>query len=448
MATLTLNSSNADLVTGFTWAKAQALAYVYRGDPVGDWYEAALPGREAFCMRDVAHQSTGAQLLGLADCTYNMLRRFAENISASKDWCTYWEINRYNQPCPADYQSDNHFWYNLPANFDLLHCCYRQYLWTGDSRYVDEPLFRNFYDKSVHEYVARWDRDGDGIPDHQPADGIRGIGTYNEVVPHPQVGGDLVAAQYGAYLAYANLQTLLGEVAVAETFRRKAHALQQHYHAQWWAAEAGRFASFRLQDGTYCPEYHGIPNFFPLYLDLVTAGEQWERALADVIRNAGPNVEERAYLPELFYRAGHHEAAFAQLMAQFAPTYGRRDYPEVAFCAIGNVGGGLVGLSPDARTRTLTTYPRLTAAVEWVELAHIPLFNNLITVHHHGLQQSTLRNEQGAPLTWRASFPGTHTSVTVDGVHQPATQGVSTTGQPESWVSIQVEPGQQHTVAI
>ena len=77
MSRLMLTSSNAALVAGFDWAKAQALAYVYRGDPVGDWYEAALPGREAFCMRDVAHQSTGAQLLGLADCNYNMLYRFA-----------------------------------------------------------------------------------------------------------------------------------------------------------------------------------------------------------------------------------------------------------------------------------------------------------------------------------------------------------------------------------
>jgi len=31
---------------------------------VGYWYEAALPGREAFCMRDVSHQSIGAETLG------------------------------------------------------------------------------------------------------------------------------------------------------------------------------------------------------------------------------------------------------------------------------------------------------------------------------------------------------------------------------------------------
>src|SRR5215216_4449352 len=105
-AGVTLTSSDTNLVAGFNWAQSQALAYVFKGDPVGDWYEAALPAREAFCMRDTAHQSTGAQVLGLAHYTRNMLRRFAEHISASRDWCTYWEIDRRNLPCPADYRDD------------------------------------------------------------------------------------------------------------------------------------------------------------------------------------------------------------------------------------------------------------------------------------------------------------------------------------------------------
>lgn len=448
MAKLTLTSSNAALVAGFDWAKTQALAYVYRGDAVGDWYEAALPGREAFCMRDVAHQSTGAQLLGLADCNYNMLHRFAENISASKDWCTYWEINRYNQPCPADYQSDAHFWYNLPANFDLLHSCYRQYLWTGDRRYLDDPIFGFFYDKSVDDYVARWDRDGDGIPDHRPSDGIRGIGTYNEVVPHPRVGGDLIAAQYAAYLTYANIQELQGNQPVAERFRTKAQALQQLYYNTWWDEAAGRFASFRLQDGTLHAGYHGVPNFFPLYFDLIPPSRQRDHALADVLQNAGPNVEERAYLPELFYHYGQHEAAFAQLMAQLAPAYERRDYPEVSFCAIGSIGAGLLGISPDAPTRTVTTAPRLPTAVDWVELAHIPVFDTLLTIHHQGLDQTTLYHEQGEPIRWRACFPGSPPTLTVNGVQQPAEQGFDKAGHPVSWVVVAVSQGTEQMVTL
>ena len=63
---LMLRSDDAQLVARFQWAKRQALAYAFDDDPVGPWYEAALPGREAFCMRDVSHQATGAHALGLA----------------------------------------------------------------------------------------------------------------------------------------------------------------------------------------------------------------------------------------------------------------------------------------------------------------------------------------------------------------------------------------------
>src|SRR5579859_4398391 len=83
---LLLKTSDAAIQQAFDWAKTQALAYVEpRGDPVGDWYEAALPGRHAFCMRDVSHQTMGAYALGLAPQNRNMLRHFAESISDSKD---------------------------------------------------------------------------------------------------------------------------------------------------------------------------------------------------------------------------------------------------------------------------------------------------------------------------------------------------------------------------
>ena len=63
---LELETPDAKLAAAFAWAKGQALDYVFpaaaHGDPVGDWYEAALPSRFAFCMRDVSHQATGAHV--------------------------------------------------------------------------------------------------------------------------------------------------------------------------------------------------------------------------------------------------------------------------------------------------------------------------------------------------------------------------------------------------
>ena len=39
-------TSDAAWNAGFAWAKEQALAYSHEGDLVGEWYEAALSGRE------------------------------------------------------------------------------------------------------------------------------------------------------------------------------------------------------------------------------------------------------------------------------------------------------------------------------------------------------------------------------------------------------------------
>ena len=83
--TVEFESSDIKLAEGFRWAKAQALAYVRDSPVIGPWYEAALPGRNAFCMRDVSHMSTGAQFLGLGPNARNMLHQFAQHISASKN---------------------------------------------------------------------------------------------------------------------------------------------------------------------------------------------------------------------------------------------------------------------------------------------------------------------------------------------------------------------------
>ena len=149
---LNLTTSDQRLLECFQWAKAQALEYVRSGDPVGLWYEAALPGREVFCMCDVAHQA-----LGLAARTRNMLGEFAVNISESKDWCSYWEIDRRDRPAPVDYTNDKEFWYNFPANFDVLDACYRMYRWLLEFRDPKTPR-REYPEVSVAVIGAVVDR--------------------------------------------------------------------------------------------------------------------------------------------------------------------------------------------------------------------------------------------------------------------------------------------------
>jgi len=155
---VTFSSNIKELNTAFDWAKNKALSFANDGtDPVGYWYEAALPNREAFCMRDVSHQAIGAEILGLSKHNWNMLLKFTQNISKEKDYCSWWEINRYNKPAPVDYENDKDFWYNLPANFDVIYNAHRLYLWTGNKEYLNNSDFNNFYKLSLNEYVEHWD---------------------------------------------------------------------------------------------------------------------------------------------------------------------------------------------------------------------------------------------------------------------------------------------------
>jgi len=238
---LEMDSSSTKLVEVFHWARNQAMAYAFDdGDPVGPWYEAVEPGREGFCIRDTCHQALGAQALGLARFNLNMLRRFAGNISEAKDWCSYWEIDRYNRPAPVDYENDASFWYNLPSNFDLLDCCFRMYVWSGDLAYIDDPVFLNFYDRTVNDYVERWGLDLDHImtrPRLLNARGIfdakkkfpknRGIPGYNEGDHAYVIGFDVVATQRAAYLAYAHIQEARQNAELADEYLNKAAAVQR-----------------------------------------------------------------------------------------------------------------------------------------------------------------------------------------------------------------------------
>ena len=111
----------------------------------------------AFCVRDVSHQSIGAEILGLK-LQFKYGIKFSENISKSKNYATYWEINRYNKPAPVDYQNDKDFWYNLYANFDLIYAIKRLHNWSGNDQYINNQI-QNFISLSLNEYVKEWQID-------------------------------------------------------------------------------------------------------------------------------------------------------------------------------------------------------------------------------------------------------------------------------------------------
>jgi hypothetical protein len=451
-----LDSSDTHLVEGFRWAKNQALAYVFTGDPVGPWYEAALPGRQAFCMRDTSHQATGAQILGLAAFNENMLRKFAENISASRDWCSFWEINKDNVPASVDYVNDHDFWYNLPANFDVLCACYRQFLWTGNKAHLD-PVFMNFYTRTVIDYVKKWDVNGDGLLEHLPEYGHRGIASYEEQhIGQTKVGADLVAAQYAAYRDYAKIQLLEGNESLAKEFSGRALHLKSLYNKDWWSDSRGAFFAAIGNDGQFLAELSpgsGGNVLFSLYRRVIEEGYKTDAALTELSRRLPINdkatggVEEGSYLPEIFYSYGRAEIAYRALIGLMDPSLKRREYPEVSFAVVGACATGLMGIEPDSTLNEVGTFPQLSS-VDWVELKQVPVFDNRVSVRHAGTRKTIFTNESGAPLQWRASFPGELERLRVDGKTARVKSGKRLGGTVESWTIVEVGSGRNRTVEV
>ncbi len=447
-----LSSSDRELETRFEQARRQALRYVYEGDSVGSWYAGNwYEDRYAFYMRDVAHQSAGAAVLGLARQSRNMLRLFASSVAFSRRWCSFWGINKDGFPTPIDYQSDSNFYYCLPANFDVLRACYEQYLWTGDETYFD-AAFSSFYDRTVMDYVSTWDRDADGLVESRMEDrGVRGRASYNQSGTMPATGADMVAAQYRGYIAYARLQEHKGASGslshrVAEQYRAKAEQLRIRYNTAWWDAEGKQYYSMLLPDKTYSSGYTVEACLFPLLFGITEEGARTAGVLDRMIAQSSIDEPPLSYFPEVLFRYGRNDAAYRFLTLISAPSFASHRMPEIAFATVGATVNGLMGVEADAPARSVETMPHLPQGMDWVRLDRLPVLHNEIEVLHRGVTETALSNQSGPPLQWKACFPAGSPSaaarLVVDGAPMEAAAERRGNGQPVLCVTLPVKPGQ------
>lgn len=455
---LSLTSSDAQLVECFVWAKDQAMKYVHQGDPVGLWYEAALPGREAFCMRDVSHQATGAHALGLAAHTRNMLAKFAANISESKDWCSYWEINRYDKPAPVDYTNDKEFWYNLPANFDVLDACYRMYLWTHDRTYLDDPVFKAFYQHTVTDHVERWDlgldkvlervrfMNRDSFDRRKSHQSCRGIPSYHEGSPgKTRLGVDQLAFQVAAYRSYGQVLRLREDLDNAMVYLQKAASVMQFIEERFWDQALSGFNELLLTDGRYITG--GGMQVYLLYNDALMSPDKIGKTVRSIADGRRINIEMASHYPEIFYHYGAHNEAYRWLLQLSDPGTRRREYPEVSFAVIGAIVNGLMGIEPSETQGQVATLARLTKATSWAQVSGLPVGGNVIDVRHNGANETVLTNRSGGPITWTAQFCGAEGELAVGGLSLGTHRTMDRLGEPVLWGLVTVAPGSTRAVS-
>ncbi|MCW3120273.1 MAG: hypothetical protein JWM28_4355 [Chitinophagaceae bacterium] len=443
-------SSDTSLQTAFSRAKEMALHYKGKpGDPVGPWYESALPPRYAFCMRDVSHQSIGGEILGLSKENKNMFTLFAKNISANKDWCSYWEMNRLGKPAPEDYRNDKEFWYNLNANFDLLNACWKLYLWTGDEEYIKGKLFANFHNKSITDYIASWVLYPDSLltrPAHPNAPvpfndkdafhRCRGLPSYSEGVPNIKMGVDLIAAIYRGLLSYSSILQTRGEYKKAELYAQKAKAYQQHLDADWWDDTVSLYHTYYSNNNQFGKDEGET---FLLWFDALKDSTRKQKTIQHLL-SKNWNIENLSYFPLIMYQNGYADKAYDYMLYLANPSTKRREYPEVSFGVIKGFVEGLLGIDADARFNRVSTLYRgnkeTTSTVN-----NVPLLNTFISVKHNGDKQSSLTNEGKKAVVWRAKFSGDYTAIYVNNKPAKVTKEKDWLGNIISFTEVTVEPG-------
>jgi hypothetical protein len=159
-------------------------------------------------------------------------------------------------------------------------------------------------------------------------------------------------------------------------------------------------------------------------------------------------VEGRTYLPDIFYKYGRSRSGYAVLVALMNPALKRREYPEVSYTVIGNLGAGLMGIHPTLSPAEIETYPQLTSETEWAALHHVPVGHNVISIKHTGVGATTFSNESGAEIVWRASLPGKSRTLLVDDRIVPAESATRAGGAVASFHVLRVKPGETRVVSV
>ena len=455
---LEFHSSNTALNASFAWAKQQALTYVRpASSPIGPWYEAALPGRNAFCMRDVSHQTQGAAALGLFAANHNMLDRFALSAAASRNWAAYWEIDSKGQPSTADYLSNDDFWFNLPANFDVLDAIVRMWRWTGDDMYRNDPHLQTFFRKTLTDYITQWQLQPDTIltrpriANRRLEKGkfvdARGIPSYTEGPRDFIFGADLLAAEYRAIRSYEEMASSSPDKQLAERLQGTAEKIQHILETVAWSDETKHFNGV-IQRGLHG---YGSADTMVLYFG-AAENEEHLRGALDYVANPSYwktiNIEEESYAPLVLFRYGRTDMAYRVLLDLSDPAKPRREYPEVSYAVVAALISGAMGIEP-ARAGAaydIQSLPQPMTGDEDMSVDFLPIRNHLLYLAQQGDVSQRIINRKGTTIRWRAEFRGADDLLTVDGKPVRAEHETLPGGMRIASTIVSVPPGASITV--
>jgi hypothetical protein len=271
---------------------------------------------------------------------------------------------------------------------------------------------------------------------------------------------DLISVMQAGYNAYARMIKIHGDDGEAGEFHKRTQAVKSFIDTVWWDDKNQHYYTNLNQD--YELKYFGPDHSIPYWNG--TDDESKMRAVIDelvikVASTPADRVEVLSHLAEILYRYGEHQAAYDLLMRLM--TSSRREYPEVSFTTVASLVNGLMGIELEvfppemALTwggyvdRYITTLPRLTENILWVEVKNLQIRKNDITIRHEGLRKTILTNNQGPSFIWKAKFPGSFETLLVNGRPVPADQEkLFAVDQQISWIRTTVGAGETIEVEV
>ncbi|WP_162257911.1 NPCBM/NEW2 domain-containing protein [Kitasatospora sp. Root107] len=465
-STLTINSPNTTLNDGFNWGKDRALGMTfYPGNPMmghePEWwrlknathpavepgYWGAYTNRESYYNRDISHQSDGAHALGLDAETLSMLKTFAAD--ADDPGQNGWPLWAHSSS-GAMYYIDGTGFRELPSPFNLMTKAYKQYQWTGNADWINDPALSAYYDSTMGQFLTNhevvWN---DANPAAEQPVSRKQAGEYTATFfefPNENLvsAADSLGYQYQSMLAYSEILKAKGDNANSVKWADRAQRVRAQFEANWWDASNNRYMRGKDAAGTGYSSWGHEASFLMMLTGLGDHGSRTSSYLDFIAANDDAlNVEATSYLPEMYYQYNRSDEGWAWLKKLMT---GKNTYPEISFLAVSSTVDGMMGVQPDAPHDKVATVSRLTSETPWVEIDHLKVGDNDLKLKHTGTTASTLTNNSGGTVSWEAQFYGAPATITVNGTAQtPQTRSLY--GKTVSYVTVPVAAGASVTAS-
>lgn len=483
-----LHSSNKYLEKTFRWAVEKQQQFVMTGKqgitnkdethPEGDHtglhdyipsYWSGYYDRTAFYSRDFVHQAAGAHMTGLDEENFSMFRTFAKGATKERKWYTPWAFNFDGTPHTIDFKNDEYFVREVPVQFELVEKAYRQYLWSGDERYITDDDLWNFYTKVMTDFIAIHDSNKNGVAQGTGGGIFDGTCSYNERSGEPLLeSGDSIGSQYQATLAYAAMMEKRENADAAEKWYEKAKELKAYFNNVWsvtdnmksgyvraWGINGERYSDFAMENTWFMP------------LKMITEpGKRNEQYIAFILENLGDgigtaplapdNLESYTYIPDMLFLYHKNDEAWKWMkyitllkdQPHERPSQGTNgDYPEISFTFVSQVIEAMMGIEPNAPDYRIATAPRLPEEIKDIKAEHIIVGDTEFTVSYKGNMLASLTNVCGKSFVWEVGFYGEHPFIQID-EKQIAAKQKKINGAAVSYTSLDINPGETITACV